>query len=93
MHTPGPWKATISDSDEHGFKAWKIEPHIAQIFYVNVAGEANARLIAAAPRLLAACELYIATYDETRHNPTVEEEAACINAMRAAVAEVKGREP
>ena len=66
-HTPGPWEvvrhnhidgdlwlSVNQSADAHGMKQW-----IAEIKYLTT-GEpeqwANARLIAAAPRLLAACK-------------------------------------
>jgi len=52
-HTPEPWTAELVDVDGY-YKKWRVSPHIADVFYETPAGEANAKLIAAAPELLAA---------------------------------------
>lgn len=63
-HTPGPWKVTHDDYAGH-YDVSTFDPQmgseaIAQVFYVANApggrGEADARLIAAAPELLEALE-------------------------------------
>lgn len=58
QHTPGPWKATDIDGYEQGFKNRvysAIGSLVAHVdWYDNGWTPANARLIAAAPELLAA---------------------------------------
>ncbi len=54
-HTPGPWEW---DSDGHIYREpWteEADPAICKVNIHVSSGEANARLIAAAPDLLAAC--------------------------------------
>lgn len=66
-HTPGPWKVFRTDAGELDSITTMDGLCVASTvtFYGNNQGEANARLIAAAPDLLAA--LYqIATYDPTK---------------------------
>lgn len=63
-HTPGPWR--ITDRDD----AWEIAPSgcgqsLAEITYTGGNAEANARLIAAAPVLLAALEALVAAHEES----------------------------
>lgn len=67
-HTPGPWAV---DPDDRPDMEWNIhivqhdKPHITICFMshdgdgINATGEANARLIAAAPDLLAALNLLL----------------------------------
>jgi len=66
-HTPGPWKAPEHPSGEMGF-VWQITPERPHHRHACAVGtvfrwgdllaesEANARLIAASPDLLAACK-------------------------------------
>lgn len=59
-HTPGPWHVeTEPQGCEGQYTQYTIQPRIADVFYMNQTGEANARLIAAAPDLLAALERVI----------------------------------
>jgi hypothetical protein len=53
-HTPGIWKAVAVDESAE-YKQWEIQPHVGVVERVDGIGEANARLIAAAPELLEAC--------------------------------------
>ena len=64
-HTPGPWTAT-RDADTRGNPCWRIDAPtvslVAVLTYPNASARADgigdARLIAAAPELLAALEFY-----------------------------------
>lgn len=72
-HTPGPWSAELlnkSQSNEH----WRIgnteagNDIVAECTdYASDPGErdANARLIAAAPELLAACQAFVEAWDKS----------------------------
>ncbi len=60
-HTPGPWHVTTRQGSRDWAVVAKNERHeICQMFHdgseLNETGEANARLIAAAPELLEACK-------------------------------------
>lgn len=59
-HTAGPWsiRTVIEENQTTGevCERYDIDPYVAEIFYTNAAGLANARLIAAAPELLAALQ-------------------------------------
>ena len=64
-HTPGPWEAVRSSSDLDEWAGWRIKQPgsgLCDVAYVDDAdagppvAEADARLIAAAPDLLAALE-------------------------------------
>lgn len=58
QHTPGPWMALEPESSE---EHWEIEDgfgHTATVYGDDAEAEANARLIAAAPDLLAACKAW-----------------------------------
>ena len=66
-HTPGPWIATASDNGEWGVDAasgWGIATVAGSAGYGpgNDESDANARLIAAAPDLLAACKALYAQH-------------------------------
>lgn len=95
-HTPGPWRAGLGDdqSPRHGeFELACLEHHVfgtgiyapGDYYSENYAEhEANARLIAAAPDLLAACKR------------ALEDEGALVGAtrrgeIRAAIAKAEGR--
>lgn len=93
-HTPGPWAisgdetVTVRDTQD-GYVAllgWLKGRHIGPC---RSAAEvyANARLIAAAPELLEACEglLGLAERDGWLH--------VAVNAARAAIAKAKGEQP
>jgi hypothetical protein len=88
-HTPGPW----IDGGPIGKGRWITNDAAQQIAVVYGAivrpeAEANARLIAAAPDMLAALQLYDATYASTQTHPTASQEAAVINAVRSVLAKV-----
>lgn len=68
-HTPGPWKE-FEDATGHDI----IENdgnHVARIEKTNQKSLEHARLIAAAPDLLAACQLALTEYESTgcEHDP------------------------
>ena len=88
QHTPGPWKARSSDMNPA--RVWitqdappniKATPLIAQCAEGNPQAEANARLIAAAPDLMAALE-HLMRYDFG--------DSAGAKEARAAIAKAKG---
>lgn len=86
-HTPGPWRLEPSwlETDNPYVVAdnGKIFPYVE--FVADVALEADARLIAAAPELLAACEMALL---DMRYYATVHGES--ITALEAAIAKAKG---
>jgi len=79
-HTPGPWFMGQVGEDEYGFDSCSIgafdvsdrpvkdhfEDSIAEVSGCNHDCAANARLIAAAPELLAACRLALHAFE--RHD-------------------------
>ena len=95
-HTPGPWTARIQKNKSHADLGWIIEHSNGRIGWASLAyadtnreagaddpsREANARLIAAAPDLLAALEGVLRVADRA----TVEFDAA-----RAAIAKARGQ--
>ena len=96
-HNPGPW--TIAGEaandmagsaiihDANGFpvastRSWIKEQH-----------DANARLVAAAPELLAACKLQVANIEqwlETGVPASADESQQIYNALKAAIAKAEG---
>ena len=98
-HTPGPWRAretTIDDpaftfdieasqSDQSPRKHIGTCPTVATIWYRSEPSEArsNARLIAAAPELLAALQQLVDAFDEDLSELLVAKLAACSAIKRA----------
>jgi hypothetical protein len=91
-HTPGPWKPRKSSYRIEGVEdTWCIDwspdqEEVAEIVH----GEANAHLIAAAPDLLAACELALNGIELSNGVPYSED---VITELRAAIARAKGETP
>jgi len=83
-HTPGPWKLNAEKSS-----VWKGESIVAAITIGRGATEADAHLIAAAPKMAASLrELIIAA--EAAGWDTDAQNAPILNAARAAYAEATG---
>lgn len=74
-HTPGPWRTSNYQGGVFQFDV--VGPHGEDIGYANVSdgadeptiypADANARLMAAAPDLLAACRIALEGLPEIRH--------------------------
>jgi hypothetical protein len=85
-HTPGPWQVTESGNVAGPTRSFGSQGWVGRICLANVmTGDvevkaANARLIAAAPDLLAACEEAL---DE-------DSGLACAGQLRAAIAKARG---
>jgi hypothetical protein len=100
QHTPGPWHAIPVGGAKRGSIVkpeeathWNIYNHHAFVAQVKRSGvreiiEADARLIAAAPDLLAALELMVSAW-EARHGAPGMSNSAYMEA-RAAIARAKG---
>jgi hypothetical protein len=93
-HTPGPWKSR-KDYDRHWISVGrgKKQTEIASVLDVEIKGdvdtkatEANARLIAAAPELLAVLEQIKAAWDANDSHGVREE----IERSFAVIAQAKG---
>lgn len=88
-HTPGPWHAGGNGTIIYANDGWGVAN--ATVFHWRQepgTAEANARLIAAAPELLAALEWavrFIDTYAKKNSGPATPE----INKCRAAIAKAK----
>ena len=95
QHTPGPWTVTpsggvITDNDDPEVICWT---EINDIMAVE--REANARLIAVAPALLAACEAALpwvkhAACDVMDDSDEHKRTLVVIDTLRAAIAKAKG---
>lgn len=91
-HTPGPWSAPYWDSNP-GDRGWWIhngkqgaeEYAVAVTFSLNPQGEADARLIAAAPDLLEALQFFVAPFAGLEVVPD-----GFIAKARTAIAKAKG---
>lgn len=97
-HTPGPWTGFLDERDNHA--AWLIGPSSARPIVAAVAAdaecgltgstvEANARLIAAAPELLAA--LHALTDEVAQWH--VRGDGAEYDMALDAIAKAEGRHP
>lgn len=92
QHTPGPWHVTIGcriQSSERNVAGRNMSIAIAAgegSSYPATVNEANARLIAASPELLATCERLLIW----RQKKTPQE---AIDAARAAIAKAKNNAP
>ena len=94
-HTPGPWEwrgdysvATVPDTDGSFIRIADIMQPIRLPQFDSLGQwNANARLIAAAPELLAACEA-VATYLES-FDPVIDEDEAIWEQLKAAIAKAK----
>lgn len=92
-HTPGPWTTTSI----HPQRDWVNASGRAALAEVAVVvsgrewpeGKANARLIAAAPDLLAACTRALGFVDSMPDNDNV----GLADCLRAVIAKAEGREP
>jgi hypothetical protein len=98
-HTPGPWQwdGNVCEYDPENEAPWLVsdayavggETSLSGVVLkgtINCQTEANARLIAAAPELLAALELFIADVQ-----PWTDSERKSI--ARAAIAKATGEQP
>jgi hypothetical protein len=87
-HTPGPW---IFSNNGHGGSAVMASNH--RILGYNLE-DANARLIAAAPDLLAAAKGLVEAYHNSIHGRATFSQATkladAIDAARAAIAKAEG---
>lgn len=89
-HTPGPWRkagdATVLGADG------KEVAYLARNTRYGAETEASARLIAAAPALLEACEaiIHYDTADQNDHVALMLDYASMIEKARAAIALAKG---
>jgi hypothetical protein len=90
-HTPGPWKA---EQFADRINVWPIsrkKPDGSAVAYDMTA--ADARLIAAAPDLLAACQDVLREYAEFAGLWTIDTESDGVTACRAAIAKATGARP
>ena len=81
-HTPGPWKVLVENHHIYAKDSYPVAS--ATSHRKSEERLANARLIAAAPDLLAACELMLTVYGLKQEAPHAFE------TMRSAVAKARG---
>lgn len=90
-HTPGPWSARANGAQ------WVVdagrEQRVASVNTALMGQEANARLIAAAPELLAALRPFadIGVSENPDYQPMIRMDREAILAARAAIAKAEGR--
>jgi len=92
--SPNRW--TIREHEFHRYpyegqleREWGVYPPLGEVGPVAlVAGEANARLIAAAPELLEAARLILAFGEQVRFGEEIQVSAELIGAIRAAHAAI-----
>jgi hypothetical protein len=96
-HTPGPWLLDDDTLDVFSLSLGDAPAYIASLLVDDNGGwrlrkrdvDANARLITAAPELLAACKQWLAFYDKAVRQECFGDEPG-IEAMRSAVLKAEG---
>lgn len=91
-HTPGPWYAKGSSEN----RAWEVAERntgelVAELNTIDATGEADARLIAAAPDLLAALRGLVRDIEGREKRTGITQMGTAIDAARAALAKAEGR--
>lgn len=89
-YTPGPWQADPTKSF-YVFGEQEPESFNTRPFVANASTEANARLIAAAPELLAVLERLLRCLSWIQHPTGLTLDA--MEQARAAIAKAKGDQP
>jgi hypothetical protein len=104
-HTPGPWRYSKSEqfgdtrfyiSQQEGATYTPNYSDVATLIAETICGEygriqeANARLIAAAPELLAALQGLVAVLDRQLNSPHAAERASPLGRARAAIKKATG---
>lgn len=87
-HTQGPWEVREVGFTFHRYVIWGDTVKVCDLAQ-NKDTQANARLIVAAPDLLAACESVMATFAKFREEQPVIPESECITLCRAALAKAR----
>ena len=100
-HTPGPWHTDtggagcefVIENQNQGYGAYTIAeiPEYLESDYTRETIAANAQLIAAAPELLEALELFVEDFTERNEPSTwMPGERAVVEQSRKAIAKAKG---
>lgn len=96
-HTPGPWTAVPSkfrDGElivQAGMPSNRILARFGDLYPLDEIDHANARLIAAAPKLLEALEFVVEQFTDMDEMAFVQR--AAIRRARAAIAKATGAQP
>jgi hypothetical protein len=94
-HTPGPWTAFELGKEDGTWEKWSIV-HNGPLCYGGdacqgpIVSEANARLIAAAPELLEACEEALGPLQDAQNGLRSSLAAKAFMKVKAAIAKAKG---
>jgi len=95
-HTPGPWTHTKLGNNADQWGVYQDADKTGGYVVLAAQGEANARLIAAAPELLRALEeaaVYLeACAEEQRYDAGADDAGALAEQARAAIAAALGKE-
>ena len=97
-HTPGPWKVSELFADGEIIRVFRTYEVVTPEYDVcadlpwggPIRNEADARLIAAAPELLAALEAALASLEGQRRVDQSNEDLAAVYQARAAITKAKG---
>jgi|LakMenEpi03Aug12_release.lakeMendotaPanAssembly.Ray.scaffolds.fasta_scaffold29009_11 hypothetical protein len=93
QHTPGPWTLAKRQGKRYVLTDPDSEPFVGHVIATTTTApesEANLRLIAAAPKLLAALRTLVERYDAIRGVPGLSLVDGDFDAARAAIAESCG---
>jgi len=91
-HTPGPWECPNLDDDYSSRQGWITTKEGTLIAAMEPSDnqESDARLIAAAPELLAACQEVMRNFVAAKAEYDFKGEALGVTASRAAIAKAIG---
>jgi hypothetical protein len=91
-HTPGPWELIDKGTLANGMRIWKLvaKGDRASALFQMVEGEADARLIAAAPDLLSALERLEHSYMLLAEHKPVRDMAETLGEVRHAIVKARG---
>ena len=89
-HTPGPWRIVERDDHTEIWDTTELESTVCELPYINGPERANARLIAAAPEMLAALRGIERTAMAANGHGVICQ--LVLKEARAAIAAVEGRD-
>lgn len=88
-HTPGPWEAERVDQGV-GARWFNIRGGRGRLLAIEIASAANARLIAAAPEMLAMLKDAVCYACARRHGDVLGEACAACRPVRAVLSRIDG---
>jgi hypothetical protein len=95
-HTEGPWWVEPADDGGDGCEVWDGYGHTATVWGEPEVAMANAKLIAAAPDLLAVCsaiahDLSLFQFTDGEYRLSEQSAGVILHSLREAIAKAEGR--